>query len=87
MRTERARRLMMVVLGTTALIAVAGSRVSFTAEMSTEEKIDVFSTLPDWSGMWLGTGTTLFDQSRETVRHLDELLDHREGPFRGNLVR
>ncbi len=65
MRTERERRNPAIILGGIAalLVALLWSAGTFTAEMSPEQKIDVFATLPDWSGIWLGTGT-LFDQSR-----------------------
>ncbi|HEY5623654.1 MAG TPA: hypothetical protein VIV14_07820 [Gammaproteobacteria bacterium] len=45
------------------ILASSWPVATFTAEMSAEEKIEVFATLPDWSGIWMGTGT-LFDQSR-----------------------
>ena len=81
MGTERVRGLMTVVLGTAVLlVAVVGSRVSFTAEMSSEEKIDVFATLPDWSGIWLSTGTTLLDQSRGRISPNDIAARPRNHP-------
>lgn len=65
MRTRREKRTPLTTFGWSAAL-LAGlwwSWNTFAAEMSAEEKIDVFATLPDWSGIWLGTGT-LFDQSR-----------------------
>ena len=50
--------------GTVVLATALFSSLSVQAEeMSHERMIEVFSTLPDWSGIWMGTGT-LFDQSR-----------------------
>ena len=69
------------VLATLGLLAsVGGAGVALTAEMSAEEKIEVFATLPDWSGIWLGVGTTLFDQSRGAVSPNDIAARPRNHP-------
>ena len=38
-----------------------------TAAAPAADKAQAFAALPDWSGIWMGVGTTLFDQSRGAV--------------------
>ena len=82
MRARRETRNPLTTFGWTAalLAALWWSWSAFAAEMSPEEKIDVFATLPDWSGIWLGTGTTLFDQSRGQVSPNDIAARPRNHP-------
>jgi hypothetical protein len=46
-----------------AAIWVSPVQRSLAAERSVDERARAFARLPDWSGIWTGTGT-LFDQSR-----------------------
>lgn len=82
MRAKRETRNLFTTFGWTAALlgALWWSWNTFAAEMSPEEKIDVFATLPDWSGIWLGTGTTLLDQSRGQVSPNDVAARPRNHP-------
>ena len=48
--------------GLIAAGAFAVSRTAQSAEPSAAEKAKAFAALPDWTGVWMGVGTTLFEQ-------------------------
>jgi hypothetical protein len=49
-------------VGLIAAGALAVSRPSRAAEPSHDEMVKRFAALPDWTGVWMVVGTTLFDQ-------------------------
>ena len=55
------RRAVGVGLVATAALAAAGPARA--AEPSHDEMVKKFAALPDWTGIWMVVGTTLFDQS------------------------
>jgi hypothetical protein len=48
--------------GLVAVGALAVSRPAESAAPSAADKAKAFAALPDWSGVWMGVGTTLFEQ-------------------------
>src|SRR5258707_6395472 len=48
--------------GLIAAGALAVSRPAQSAEPSAADKAKAFAALPDWTGVWMGVGTTLFEQ-------------------------
>ncbi|HMI97761.1 MAG TPA: hypothetical protein VK479_14700 [Micropepsaceae bacterium] len=48
--------------GLIAAGALAVSRSAQAADPSSADKAKAFATLPDWTGIWMGVGTTLFEQ-------------------------
>jgi hypothetical protein len=48
--------------GLVAAGAFALARPAQSAEQSAADKAKAFAALPDWSGIWMGVGTTLFEQ-------------------------
>jgi hypothetical protein len=48
--------------GLIATGALAVSRPAQSAAPSAADKAKAFAALPDWSGVWMGVGTTLFEQ-------------------------
>jgi hypothetical protein len=48
--------------GLIAAGAFAVSRTAQSAEPSAADKAKAFAALPDWTGVWMGIGTTLFEQ-------------------------
>src|SRR5258705_13380217 len=48
--------------GLVAAGAFAVSRTAQSAEQSATDKAKAFAALPDWTGIWMGVGTTLFEQ-------------------------
>jgi hypothetical protein len=48
--------------GLVAAGALAVSRTAQSAEPSAADKAKAFAALPDWTGVWMGVGTTLFEQ-------------------------
>jgi hypothetical protein len=48
--------------GLVAAGALAVSRPAQSAEPSAADKAKAFAGLPDWAGIWMGVGTTLFEQ-------------------------
>ncbi len=48
--------------GLIAAGAFAASRPAHSAAPSAADKAKAFTALPDWTGVWMGVGTTLFEQ-------------------------
>jgi hypothetical protein len=48
--------------GLIAAAALGGPRATQAAEPAPDAKAKIFAALPDWSGIWMGAGTTLFEQ-------------------------
>jgi hypothetical protein len=48
--------------GLAAAAALAVSRTAQSAELSAADRAKAFAALPDWAGVWMGVGTTLFEQ-------------------------
>src|SRR5258706_11540448 len=48
--------------GLSAAGALAVSRPAQSAEPSAADRTKAFATLPDWTGVWMGVGTALFEQ-------------------------
>src|SRR5215472_1282586 len=48
--------------GLVAAGAFALTRPAQSAEQSAADRAKAFATLPDWTGIWMGVGTTLFEQ-------------------------
>jgi hypothetical protein len=48
--------------GLIAAGALAVSRPAQSAEPSAADRTKAFAALPDWTGIWMGVGTTLFEQ-------------------------
>jgi len=49
--------------GLIAAGALAASRPAYAAAPTHDDMVKKFAALPDWTGIWMGVGTTLFDQS------------------------